>query len=128
VSWVAKRMLAEFNKSFPESKRLATEPARAVGINYAAISTVLAGILYLLPIPPEVIQAILVVAAFALPLIVSHRIRGKVWSPASVKLVMDQAVEAVRDSERIKRRLKIPGPEVADVQFPPDVTRNVEGP
>jgi hypothetical protein len=121
-------MLAEFNKSFPESKRLATEPARAVGINYAAISTVLAGILYLLPIPPEVIQAILVVAAFALPLIVSHRIRGKVWSPASVKLVMDQAVEAVRDSERIKRRLKIPGPEVADVQFPPDVTRNVEGP
>ena len=71
----------------------ATEPALVVGGKTSVVAGVLSVVLYFFPnIPSGVIQGILVVSAFALPLIGAYFTRGKVWSPDSVKMIIEEAV------------------------------------
>lgn len=93
----------------------ATEPALTVGGGTATVAGVLSLALYFFPdIPNSVIQTLLVISAFGLPIITALFTRGKAWSPASVQEVVDEAVRrALEQANKAK-------PAIRD-EFPPDV-------
>lgn len=71
------------------------EPAVAVGTIVGSVSGLLSVLLYFFPnIPDGTIKTITVIAAFLLPIVSAYFTRGKVWSPNSVKIVVDEAVAA----------------------------------
>lgn len=77
-----------------QEPKLATEPAVSTGSITGTVAGVVAIALYFFPnIPPNVIQGILVVSAFLLPIITALFTRGQVWSPDSVKKIVDEAVK-----------------------------------
>jgi hypothetical protein len=73
---------------------LTKEPALATGGAITTVTGVSALALSLWPnlISDAKLNVILVVAAFLLPLITAVFTRGKVWSPATVQEVLDEAV------------------------------------
>lgn len=71
-----------------------TEPAVKVGITVGTVAGLAGLALYFFPnIPEGVIQAGLVLAVFLLPIINGFLTRGKVWSPASVQSLVEEAVK-----------------------------------
>jgi hypothetical protein len=82
-----------------EKEPKTTQPALAVGSTTATVAGVLTLVLYFFPnIPNTVIQSLLVISAFVLPLITALFTRNKVWSPASVQEVVDEAVRRALDA------------------------------
>ena len=76
-----------------KNNNVATQPALVTGSAVATVAGVLAVVSIFIPIPDGVTQAILVVAAFLLPIITSLFTKGKVWSPASVQEVVNESVK-----------------------------------
>jgi hypothetical protein len=70
------------------------EPAVKVGITFGTVTGAAALVTYFFPdIPDSTIQGALVVAAFLLPIINAFLTRGRVWSPDSVQIVINEAVD-----------------------------------
>ena len=59
-------------------------------------------------ISPNIQNAIYVGLAFALPIITALLIRGKVWSPASVKQVIEEATEEAIEVNRQLPKSAVP--------------------
>lgn len=71
-----------------------TEPALKVGVTTGTVAGLLFLLTYFLPeIPKDTLEVILVITAFVLPIINAIFTRGKVWSPATVQTVVDEAIE-----------------------------------
>lgn len=78
-----------------------TQPALAIGATTSTVAGVLSLVLYFFPeIPSSTIQAILVISAFLLPIISAIATRGFVWSPASVQVVVDEAVKRALEATK----------------------------
>lgn len=115
-------MISKHEEFLAYKNKDSKEPALKVG---SAVGSV-AGILYILGfVFPDFLtekqtNVILVVSAFLLPIITAIFTRGKVWSPATVEEIID---EAVTESERIiKERAKKNSKEVGDIAGIPIVT------
>jgi hypothetical protein len=72
-----------------------TEPAVGVGVSTASVAGILSLIALFFPnlLTDKQSSMVLVVAAFALPLVTAFLTRGKVWSPSSVEQAIENAVE-----------------------------------
>jgi hypothetical protein len=89
-----------------DENKQTSEPAVTVGTTTGTVAGLLAVVLYFFPdIPNGVIQALLVLVAFALPIISALFTRGKVWSPASVQAVVDEAVNRALEAAKKKSTL-----------------------
>lgn len=77
----------------------AKEPAIRTGSNVAAVAGLLSLITVLFPelLTDREITIILVISAFVLPIVTALFTRGKVWSPASVKEVIEEATKEAAD-------------------------------
>jgi hypothetical protein len=84
--------LPEFIKDADTSKQ-SKEPALSVGATGGTVAGTLALLLYLFPeIPEGTLRLVFVISAFALPVVTAILTRGRVWSPASVVKLVDEAV------------------------------------
>lgn len=85
-----------------------SEPTLVVGSVTTSVAGLLSLVLYFFPsIPSNVIQVLLVASAFILPLLTAVFTRGKVWSPDSVRTVVDEAVAAALEQAEKNRTSKI---------------------
>jgi hypothetical protein len=83
---------------FENSTNTSTQPALVVGSATGAIAGALSLVALFINIPEGVTQAILVIAAFLLPLITALFTKNKVWSPASVQQLVEEAVRRALDA------------------------------
>lgn len=92
------------------SDESSTEPARNVGITVTSVAGILSLITVLFPnlLSDRVQVLIYVIASFALPLITAFLIRGKVWSPASVVEVVDEAVDGALEAAKKPKNVNPP--------------------
>jgi hypothetical protein len=83
--------------SQPSYVKNLTEPAITVGTMTGTVAGLLTLIAFLFPhlMSPHTTQVLFVVATFALPIITAIFTRGRVWSPASVKEIIDEALKDV---------------------------------
>lgn len=90
-------------KNLPENPP--TEPALSTGSITATFSGITALVLYFAPglSGSKYLPAIAIVGAFAIPIIQAVLTRKRVWSPASVKEVVDIAVADALDTARKNR-------------------------
>lgn len=99
------------------------EPAIKIGTAATTVAGVLSLIAYFSPnlLTPRQTDLILVISAVALPLITAFFIRKRVWSPASVIEVVQEAVG--KGIEEYKKNSKYTIP-TRKPTFPPDVNRD----
>lgn len=71
------------------------EPTLAVGATTSTVAGILSIVAVFFPnlLDENATKAILLIVALFLPFVTAMFIRGKVWSPASVKEVVDEAVQ-----------------------------------
>lgn len=83
-------LLRELDKNNKE-----TDPALKVGATTSTVAGVLALIAFLMPelLTERQTTLILTLSAFILPIVTAAFTRGRVWSPASVQTVVDEAIE-----------------------------------
>ena len=100
------------------------EPAITTGGKSASVAGILSLILYMFPdISDNWLKAIIVLLAVGLPMITAFATRGNVWSPASVNVVVKEAVErAVEVTQKLERRNKYTAKEAKPYKFPPDIS------
>ncbi len=79
-----------------------TEPAVNTGVLMGAFPLLVGGIRILWPnlVSDSNWELIFYVTALLLPVVTAFFIRGKVWSPASVKEVLEQAIEAAENTRK----------------------------
>jgi hypothetical protein len=99
------------------------EPALKVGGYTSSVAGILSVILALFPNVLTERQAlvVLVIASIVLPLVTAAFTRGQVWSPASVKELLDEALEEAKkliekkdEAAKIQRRLAVKNYEKAE--------------
>lgn len=93
-------------REFKTSDQKSEEPVVKVGAYTSSVAGILALLAYLAPnlISEKTTTIILVIAAFVLPIVTALLTRGRVWSPASVKILVD---ESIRDATiELKDRLE----------------------
>ncbi len=81
------------------------EPALKVGATTSTVAGILSLVALVIPgfISDKQSTIILIISAFALPLITAIFTRGKVWSPASVQELIDHAVaDALEEASKKK--------------------------
>lgn len=109
-----------------------SEPALKVGTLTASVAALGTLLLYFFPkLPESVLMAIIVLLAAILPVITAMITRGKVWSPASVKDVVEESVSRAVAIPRLLP-VKEKAPEYPRLRstdrpykFPPDVNRDI---
>ncbi len=71
------------------------EPAAKIGAANSTVAGILALVMFVFPgfVPDKYTNTILVIAAFTLPIITALLTRNYVWSPASVKKLIDAALK-----------------------------------
>ena len=79
---------------------LATEPALSVGGITAAIAAVLALVAQVIDVSPATQAAILAAVAAVLPLVAAYVIRGKVYSPDTVKKLVRIGIDTGSRAEK----------------------------
>ena len=98
-------------RNFHFSNNTAEEPSLKVGGFTASVAGILSLVVFFAPdlMSEKTIIVVLVASAFILPLITALFTRGKVWSPASVQELIDQAAaEATKElKERLEAQRKI---------------------
>lgn len=103
-------------KDLVNQKNLPTEPAINVGITTGAITGVLSLISLIFPdlLANKTFTACVITVAMFLPILTGFLVRGKVWSPASVLEVIQQATAEAIETERALHPKK-DDPEVKDL-------------
>lgn len=84
----------------------ATEPAVKVGTFTGTVAGLISLILYFAPnlLNDKQLGIIAIIGAFLLPFVTALFTRGKVWSPAAVKAVVDEAVAKALDEISNQKR------------------------
>lgn len=92
---------------FLSDEKKAAEPALRVGTLTGSVAGILSILVVLFPnlLTNRQTLIILVISAFTLPIITAVLTRGKVWSPASVEDVIEEAVKGAEDVIKNKRGL-----------------------
>lgn len=100
------------------------EPALKVGTAATSVAGILGLIAYFSPnlLTPRQTDLILVISAFVLPIVTAFFIRKRVWSPASVVEVVEEAIG--KGLEEYKKNAKYTIP-TRKPTFPPDVNRDI---
>lgn len=86
-------------EQFVDTDTKPSEPAVKVGSITGTVAGVLALVAYLAPnfLTDKQTTIILIVAAFVLPIVTALFTRGKVWSPASVEELIEEAVTEAKE-------------------------------
>jgi hypothetical protein len=95
------------------------EPALTVGAGVGSLAGAVAIVQYLFPdlLTEKQLGLVFIVSALVLPMLQAWITRSKVWSPASVKDLIDQGVkDAVRELDKTKQKpvLEFDKPKVRD--------------
>lgn len=89
---------------FHDDKVKAKEPALATGVSVTAVAGLLSLITVIWPdlLTPHQEHLVYVIAAFVLPIITAVFTRSKVWSPASVEEVLEEAITSAEEVRKNK--------------------------
>lgn len=113
MSTDSKLLLVELDETKPEK-----EPALKVGTATGTVAGLISLVLYFAPnlLSESQMATLAIIGAFAIPVVTALFARGRVWSVASVKAVVEEAVaEALKTAEGLRK--SVPPPVTS---FPPD--------